>query len=638
MRAASSFRACFVSVLFCSICIPVVWSSNQSVFVCVLNGSDANDCSGEGSAFACSTIEKALTTLNEDTTSVNINVCGGTYNTTGNINVVLPDIPVTIQKYENDTELAVFNCRNVFPSVFTAQSSLSLNNISVGGCEQGINFQTDQENFLELHSVNVFSCKTGIVFNATQGSFNADGSFFSSSEIAIQVFDAAEFVFGFGAFTTASNASIVFSSASSMLITIEGTSFKNTGGVVFDVNEETQSTIIACEFDAIHAPIILDINGGSWYIEDIAVMYSNTCETAIRYHSAGFPHNSLVMSDFNISTCRNGISFNADASVSLSNGDIDTNYTCIEVGITTGVSFEFLSLQKCFQNSILINYTGNPIDIYISNVIHTYTHAIQVITASETSGIIRHNYFYLGAQALLLTGGQWNISDVSVEGSALNFLSDGGLASFDAGSGLASFVLSDCVFSNGYSAFKGGAIYVENIQSFIVNSCKFYSNGGRIGGAIYVNHFDYLEISDSLFSECYALDYGGAIDIESYNGHSISAYLNNVTFVENSAETGSAVSCCGEESGTDCSVNLVYQTSDSVILEDNENSEAEGEDITCDIIILASGSAGTSENDINSWVYWVILGTMIGLITIGIIISVIVYYAYRKRMSYVTMD
>ena len=633
--SARASSCCFL--LFCVLCLcyPVL-GAEKTVYVCGSTGSDTNDCST--AANACASVSGALSSLS-GATSLTLNVCEGNYNGTENTNIVLPDFPVYIQTYEGDEQSVLFDCLNTPSSVFTASDSLSIYDINFVGCDQAITFQSEKNSSLIVNNSHFANSNTGIAYNAPTGVLNADSCSFSEVGVSIQVNGVEEFTLSNGIFITGTEASIVLSSTTSTFITISDTMFQDTMGVQFVVNEETRGSFSGCTFDAIHSPIIIDINGGSWYLERGALMYSSLCETGIVYNGAGAPENSLLLYVFNITTCKNAIEFNADASFEYSNGFVNTNETCFDVKINTGVRLVNMDLRNCLKHNILVNYTGKPTEIFIQNVNCVFANALEVITASESSGFVSGISFSLGAKAFIISGGQWNISNAYVVGYIADFRYDGGLAYLHSGEGLASFAFNDCVFSGGYSSYKGGVIYAKDVQSFNVSSCLFTNNGAQTGGAIYLDQFDYFSIQDSTFDECYAEDSGGAIDIESYNGIMISAFLSNVTFTENEAKTGSAISCCGTESEESCDVTLVYQYSDSVTLEDNKNTDSEGEDVSCSITYQNSGDApGNSSSRDTAWVYWVILGSMVGLIISGSLLALAAYFLNKKRMSYVRMD
>lgn len=113
--------------------------------------------------------------------------------------------------------------------------------------------------------------------------------------------------------------------------------------------------------------------------------------------------------------------------------------------------------------------------------------------------------------------------------------------------------LTNCIFKNN-SADRGGAIFA--LIGGNINNCTFIDNVAKEdGGAIFVPYIR-MEVSDSLFINNTALDGGGAIYAQTYlsiihsnftdnyaahggaitSVNSPSFYLNNVNFINNSAE------------------------------------------------------------------------------------------------------
>ena len=98
-------------------------------------------------------------------------------------------------------------------------------------------------------------------------------------------------------------------------------------------------------------------------------------------------------------------------------------------------------------------------------------------------------------------------------------------------------VINDAGFNNFESAIANN----KKSSSVTVNSSMFNNNNALKGSAIY--NLGYLEINNSTFSSNYSF-YGGALingDGQYSEGKSAKAYLNNVLFENNSAQTGGAI-------------------------------------------------------------------------------------------------
>jgi len=101
--------------------------------------------------------------------------------------------------------------------------------------------------------------------------------------------------------------------------------------------------------------------------------------------------------------------------------------------------------------------------------------------------------------------------------------------------------ISNSKFRNNFARDKGGAIYADTMSYFTVNNSEFNLNiAKRYGGAIYSGNIDRVIISDNLFhwNECFMIrpgdalmsGVGGGIYLSNPLGNSIAKIINNKLF------------------------------------------------------------------------------------------------------------
>jgi predicted outer membrane repeat protein len=93
-----------------------------------------------------------------------------------------------------------------------------------------------------------------------------------------------------------------------------------------------------------------------------------------------------------------------------------------------------------------------------------------------------------------------------------------------------------------YSNSYGGAIYSKGSNEVYVDNCTFINNTAQYGGAIYAYN-GILDVKDSIFIDNYAYNYGGAIACE-YNSK---VKIKNSTFTKSHSlnDAGGAVYLTG---------------------------------------------------------------------------------------------
>ena len=129
-----------------------------------------------------------------------------------------------------------------------------------------------------------------------------------------------------------------------------------------------------------------------------------------------------------------------------------------------------------------------------------------------------------------------------------NYGEMGGAVSAHSGWAFPDF--KNCSFVSNEALFDGGAICIEGVVLIVtIDSCYFYDNVGRDGGAVccYMHEAE-AHIYNSIFVGNQAYRYGGAIAAVN-----MIAYVHNCTFFANSAPTGSGISDSGGPLGYGCS-------------------------------------------------------------------------------------
>merc|ERR1712137_1184459 len=333
-----------------------------------------------------------------------------------------------------------------------------------------------------------------------------------------------------------------------------------------------------------------------------------------------------------INSCNSAIFFDAKAQITILSTSINvpnkciqiTKATVVQIGGQTEADIGGITLETCL--GIEIYYTQEPIFVNIFGVDFSDTFSMNITVASGSNS----NWMYstiTESSAFVLNGGNWTLYSINMVGYYPNFRSNGSmlyLDSSDSSLGVPSVSIRNSNLTGGYTSYFGGCIYATNVN-LIVDSTNFENCTAESGGALYANSFEELIVTNCTF----------------YTNEGIDGNFAGCLFSGNSAPTGSAISCC--TSNSDCDITVVYVDDNPVTFEDNENTDASGDTVTCKTVTKGVSSFYDDNGDSDSgipdyWVYWIILGGMILLVTLGIIITVTVMVIYKKRMSYESIE
>ena len=125
---------------------------------------------------------------------------------------------------------------------------------------------------------------------------------------------------------------------------------------------------------------------------------------------------------------------------------------------------------------------------------------------------------------------------------------------YNGGGSYAAFAyLNNCNFNNNLADYYGGAISLYDCDVVVSNS-NFISNKAKKGGAISIlNGMGNLTVINSSFTNNFASEMGGALEVEALNTFSVRYFANiiNSTFKSNSANYGGAI-VAGDTNITHC--------------------------------------------------------------------------------------
>ena len=618
--------------LFCSVIF-----ADQTYYICDSTGNSSNNCGSQ--AEACKTLSDAISKISDLSTSVIINACGADYTGSGNINLILPEVPITIQKNtEDSSEIPVIFNGNGFPIIFNPKSSFTLNNITLQTGVYGIQYNPNQPQELNLNSVTIDSVVRGIYIDNKEGSFQIQDSTINHCENGIYVATVKEINIQSTIFTNIRETPINVQSFDIETISIENITVESTEAVTISVGVNTQGIINDSTFN-VQENSMLDLSGGNWVINQAKFQNSENCTTAIYFQGQA---SQLHLQNIDISTCSTGIKFFSSANLIIEGGNIKTSQTCLEITkinelqISSNVLFE-----NCIENTIFLQYDVVPIQIEIDNIHFSNTGTLEFSQASESISTISNCIFEnIHPHVIFINGGTWNFDNINATGNQnYSHQLNGGLFYLSSSeSSYASFFIDNSYFSYGFTSAFGGLIYMEEADLFIRDSSFDHSSASG-GGAIYLyNFFNFTCISCS-FNDNHASYYGGAIELES--DHAL-ALVADSHFNNNQAISGSSIACCTtSESLNDdeCTVLLFYPNSNSNSFENQNTSDENGDVVSC-VVYLQNNDAPPNNNESttssqspNSSVYWIILTCMFVFVTI-LSILVVLYFVLTKKKTH----
>ena len=173
-----------------------------------------------------------------------------------------------------------------------------------------------------------------------------------------------------------------------------------------------------------------------------------------------------------------------------------------------------------------------------------YNVTIQGVGASQVT--LTRDPEYAG-RLVIVHNREVTISGLTMSGASNT--DEGNGAAFLGWSG-AAITVSNCVFSDNYAEYEGGAIWMDSDSTLTISNSTFTGNSSTDGGAIMMNSDTELVITGSRFTDNHAV---GDIDVEDPEGGAIYAFqdlgmvlevleISNSTFTGNtSVEDGGAV-------------------------------------------------------------------------------------------------
>ena len=124
-------------------------------------------------------------------------------------------------------------------------------------------------------------------------------------------------------------------------------------------------------------------------------------------------------------------------------------------------------------------------------------------------------------------------------------------------------------------------------------------------------------------------------------------FINDVTFKENTANNGAAISCCNESSSA-CNITLVYTDEDTVSLDGNVNDiGTDGNDVTCIATVGEFQSAASepvvniSSSGIAAWAWGLIIIAVAFALVVLLAILVaagVIIKKQREKADYVQVE
>lgn len=683
-------------LVFLFLCIFFLIAKGQVyVYVCDSTGNDSNDCSFNA---PCKTIAKALSTLEFPSTAI-IGMCPGVYTGNENINVQLqPNYPTQIQK-SNDSETGwiTFDCQFQFQQVFSTTTSLYLSDIEIKNCNVGIFLFSDLLSpTLQLDQVQMDNCTQGIYFDAPNAaSLEIQKSSFNNGEISITTTEIYSLQIETTTFSNYSEFSLQLQSSNFGHVYIQDCQFLNTAGINVASSQNYLGLLRDCFFSnfiiSSSQNSVISCTQGRWEFESIQIQ-SSQCTTGLSFYDV-----DSSIEKVNISSCETGIDvYNNKRGIYFRYSDswIDSSSTCISYFGDDLIKLNHLNLQNCKQNSISIINSNFPLSLELSNVVFNNTASASFSMASESNCILNQCDFLEQIDSFLkINGGNWSLtnlhlipnsksnsenimyfdsmnsslSSISITNSlfvnndyigrfiyANDVLLSIFNSSFDQfnsnGNGSVLYLnssntqISSSSFSNSFTSQNGASIFATNSNLFVNNSIFSQNSANLNGAAILIDTFDVFNITFTNFTLNKAELYGGGISLlNTFSSRSSNAYVNQCQFLNNNASSGSAISCCYNNSDS-CNVSVFYYSEDSNNFENNNNYDTNGADVTCVIFLEnytpsnntdnTDGDGGNEESSVDDWVYWLLVALvgLVGIILIlGVVMVVVIIPAYRRR-------
>lgn len=164
-----------------------------------------------------------------------------------------------------------------------------------------------------------------------------------------------------------------------------------------------------------------------------------------------------------------------------------------------------------------------------------------VASSSKYAGMSEGGLIFFKGGKLYLENNSFSYSSAKDYGGALH-LNKG--FDYNGGGSYAAFAyINNCKFDNNLADYYGGAISLYDCDVFVKNS-EFSSNKAKKGGAISIlNGLGNLTVTNSSFTDNFALEMGGALEIDALKTYSVPYFAKviNSTFKSNTANYGGAI-------------------------------------------------------------------------------------------------
>lgn len=648
----------FVKLLIYSSLLALCFCQSTLLYVST-SGNDNNNCTAM--SYACLSLSGALQKTSTSTNNmVVITFEQGTYSGVDNINVTLPenyDISIIGQNtyyydIKNSQDSVTFSCDPQFTNgiIGSQNTSLSLQSITIQGCDIGmmitennLDFQVSNVIFQNnVQAINGTSKTSNLILDSTHLITSSDST---TSSISFK---------GLNVQLSNSESKSGIQIISNGSITIDRTSFNDTGAIQLDSTIQTQIT--NSEFN--------NFGNGFVYGEmNSVIFFFSKGNTNIQSSNFYCPTNSgallgnisdeVVINDSNLNGCffsaygtnvtlSNSIFQNSNIPL-FPNGDNvyinNCNFTDIGSYNSTANYLDGGILLQSSSNSSLFNIT-------IENSMLTNT---SIITRSKTNNGMLKNCRFADSAGFVKLSGTWTLDSNTFENlspdcctvgkiyihdqadSGVSLIENCNFQSSSVSNGMlalsgSKFKISNCNFHD-ISSVDGGGVYVNtnmvsslevinsqfkninnegggalyfnvvdnNSHNLSISGCTFTSNtAGDSGGAIFTSGAT-VDVSNCTFESNSAVRYGGAI----YTTSHVNMTVENSIFLSNSASEGGAIAI-----SQTAEANLYPAYSAEIEIIDctfNDNEADTGAVFACDVpdtdFTLSIDDASTMENN-----------------------------------------
>eukprot|EP00012_Vannella_robusta_P001457 CAMPEP_0206188860 /NCGR_PEP_ID=MMETSP0166-20121206/3833_1 /ASSEMBLY_ACC=CAM_ASM_000260 /TAXON_ID=95228 /ORGANISM="Vannella robusta, Strain DIVA3 518/3/11/1/6" /LENGTH=401 /DNA_ID=CAMNT_0053604683 /DNA_START=876 /DNA_END=2078 /DNA_ORIENTATION=- len=312
----------------------------------VLSG-DGSDDEGCGTFdFPCRSMKQVLlehSNKKEENTPLIVKILPGVYSSEKDININLPNVPLTIEGLSNEV---TFDCENRPSSfAFTATSQVEMSQIIINNCVTAIKFLPEQKQTLILEEVQISQCDTAV--HATNGGVVIANSSFGNLNSALEFIDTDVQIESSLIDNTSTGIQCTISNENQSTLKVEHTVFQQTTTPIqSDSANDIQSlqlTLSDSEFSKCeHIDISVNTNGmirdvsflnsatrvlsinapGVWTFDNIQVQNSGGIEFLHEEITAEF-----IQSSFSSNTASNGAAiYFAGSQLTLTDSSFEENH------------------------------------------------------------------------------------------------------------------------------------------------------------------------------------------------------------------------------------------------------------------------------------------------------------------------